>query len=171
MKKWIVIVAAMLLAMTAQAQESRMYRKGYLGSVEIGPQLSVGKNNFGGCMALLLENGGRFGNGMALSGITGAMMDLTGNLYVPLMVRGKYSILDRSISPFVSVQSGARFMIGDLNNCFTMGAAVGVDWSRFSASFGYEFAGGKIRNYYSSLGDVEELYKGHSLNLMFAVHF
>ena len=167
MKRFVALMLMLAFSIVAVAQENRMFEKGYLGSVEVGAQVAVGKRVAGSAVILQMENGYRFGDGVSLSGIFGAMMDIGTNVYIPISVRAKYSILDRKISPFVSVQTGGRFQVyGDESDrCFTMGSSVGMDWSRFSVALMYEYAAGKTGV------DVERLYKLNTISMLFAVHF
>ena len=147
MKKTVLFLLLTLCTLTLSAQESKMFRKGYRGSIEIGNYAVFGKDKFGGIAQMTLSQGYSFGNGAYIGLGFGAGVDLSGSFYVPLFMDAKYNFINGQISPFASVRTGLR--VSGLPSALSYNIALGggVDFGRFSIKLGYEYSAARTRAY------------------------
>jgi hypothetical protein len=140
MKKALLFLILTLCTLTLSAQESRMFRKGYRGSVEIGNYAIFGKDIYGGIAQLTVTQGYSFGNGAFVGLGIGVGIDPIGESYIPFYMDAKYNFIDGQVSPFASVRTGMRLGISRSFQSFNIDLGGGVDFGRFSIKLGYEFA-------------------------------
>ena len=152
MRKTLLFLLLTLCTLTLSAQESRTYRKGYRGNIEIGNYTIIGKDKYGGLAQITTSQGYSFGNGAYIGLGLGAGFDLD----------AKYNFIDNKVSPFASVRAGIRFS-PEVNEYLSYGFAIGggVDFGRYSVKLGYEYNAAKASIY--SQGRYEEIYSKPSL--------
>lgn len=162
MKKNVLLLLLSLCTLTLSAQESRTYRKGYRGNIEIGNYTIIGKDKYGGLAQITTSQGYSFGNGAYIGLGLGAGFDLGGSVYIPLFMDAKYNFIDNKVSPFASVRAGIRFS-PEVDSYLSYGFAIGggVDFGRYSVKLGYEYNAAKASIY--SQGRYEEIYSKPSL--------
>lgn len=140
MKKTLVVLFLILSCAALSAQESRMFRRGYRGNIEIGNYAVFGKDKVGGLAQLTTTQGYSFGDGAFVGAGLGAGVDLNGSLYFPLFLDAKYNFLDRRTSPFAAVRTGLRYSPDEEYISFNIALGGGVDFGRYSIRLGYEYA-------------------------------
>ena len=147
MKKTVIVLLLALGCITLSAQESRMFRRGYRGNVEIGNYAVFGKDIYGGIAQLTTTQGFSLGDGAFVGLGLGAGLDLNGELFLPVYLDAKYNFIDRNTSPFAAVRTGLRFGLDDgyVGYCISLGG--GVDFGRYTIRLGYEYSVSKITEY------------------------
>lgn len=125
-------------------QESRAYRKGYSGNVEVANMTVFGKDMYGFRFQAATTHGYNFGTGAFVGGGVGMLMDITfpQDFVFSVFFDSKYNFIKYSkVSPFVALRSGVRFMGGAhyLGNFANIGG--GADFGRFSIRLAYELSG------------------------------
>lgn len=158
---------------SVSAQQSSMFRKGYRGEVEVGGWKIMQKGFTGKGITATTTHGYRLGNGIFIGGGSGFFYSITANEFeIPIFVDGKYSILDRSVSPFLSLKIGGVTAVNGLENSFFLSPAIGLDVSRFSILFGYNYEDGVVKKRDESLSKMFSYpYEAQWLFLAFAVSF
>ena len=171
MKKILLVFVLILGCAVLSAQESRMFRKGYRGNVEIGNYAVFGKDKVGGIAQLTTTQGYSFGDGSFVGAGLGAGIDLNGDYYIPLFLDAKYNFINRPVSPFAAVRTGLR--IGPDSEYLGYGVALGggVDFGRYSIRLGYEYSVSKVTEYSRYDGYVNVYAKPNLLYCSFAFNF
>lgn len=149
MKKTFLLVVALLSCAVLSAQESRMFRKGYSGNIEIGNYAVFGKDRVGGIAQLTTTQGIRLGDGTSVGVGFGMGVDLNQELFFPLFLDAKYNFIDRRISPFAAVRTGLRYGPDDEYLSYGISLGGGVDFARHSIRIGYEYSVSSTQTYIS----------------------
>ena len=173
MKKTVLFLLLTLCTLTLSAQESKMFRKGYRGSIEIGNYAVFGKDKFGGNAQITLSQGYSFGNGAYIGLGFGLGADLKRGGYIPFFMDAKYNFIDGKVSPFASVRTGFRFS-PTASEYLSFGIALGggVDFGRFSVKLGYEYSASREVAYDTQPRVYAEYFdKPSALFCSFAVSF
>ena len=171
MKKTLVVLVLILSCAALSAQESRMFRKGYRGNIEIGNYAVFGKDKVGGIAQLTTTQGFSFGDGAFVGVGLGLGLDLNGDYYLPLFLDAKYNFLDRRTSPFACVRTGLRY--GPDSEYLSYGIALGggVDFGRHSIRLGYEYSVSATKEYAMYGGYAYAYAKPNFLYCSFAFNF
>lgn len=143
LKRLFLSVVCSLLCVSVFAQESRAFKKGYSGNVEVANMTIFGKDMYGARMQLGTTHGYSFGNGAFVGAGISVCYDVAiSHVTYATHFDAKYNFLAYSkVSPFLAMRSGIRFneMPFTLGNFVNVGG--GVDFGRFSMRLGYEFSG------------------------------
>lgn len=170
MKKTFFIVFLILSCAVLSAQESRMFRRGYRGNVEIGNYAVFGKDKVGGIAQLTTTQGFSFGDGAFVGFGLGMGVDLNQELFLPLFLDAKYNFIDRRTSPFAAVRTGLRYGPDDEYVSYGISLGGGVDFGRHSIRIGYEYSVSSMKTYV--LGEyVSQYAKPNFLFCSFAFNF
>ena len=143
LKRLFLSLVCSLLCVSVFAQESRAFKQGYSGNVEVANMTIFGKDMYGARMQFGTTHGYSFGNGAFVGAGAGLLHDITfnENFVFSVYFDSKYNFTDTKVSPFVSLRSGVRFMGGAhyLGNFANIGG--GADFGRFSVRLAYELSG------------------------------
>ena len=142
LKRLFLSLVCSLLCVSVFAQESRAFKQGYSGNVEVANMTIFGKDMYGARMQFGTTHGYNFGNGAFIGAGLGALYDIS--ITAPnftAFLDTKYNFTDNKVSPFAAVRTGVRFMGGPytLGNFVNIGG--GADFGRFSVRLGYELSG------------------------------
>lgn len=149
MKKTLFIAFLFLSCAVLSAQESRMFRRGYRGNVEIGNYAVFGKDKVGGIAQLTTTQGFSFGDGAFVGAGFGMGVDLNQEIFFPLFLDAKYNFIDRRTSPFAAVRTGLRYGLDDDYISYGISLGGGVDFGRHSIRIGYEYSVSSMQTYVS----------------------
>lgn len=147
MKKLFLFLLLVACSLTLSAQESRMFRKGYRGNLEIGNYAVFGKDKVGGLALLTTTHGYSFGDGAFVGVGLGVGADLNGSLYFPIFMDAKYNFIDGRTSPFAAIRTGLRYDPNDEYISCGIALGGGVDFGRHSVKLGYEYSVSKANDY------------------------
>lgn len=146
------LLVALLVSVPVCAQTNRSFVKGYHGNVELGNYATFGENQVGGIVMLATTHGYSTGTGMFVGAGVGYGYDIAPDMFVSsAFLDFKYNFVDTPVSPFLAARTGARFGFArDDSVGQFVSLACGVDFGRFSARVGYEYASVRQQIYLNS---------------------
>ena len=142
MKKILMIALALVGIWSAGfAQENRTWKKGYRGEVEVKMKVSVLKDVPTDNYEISTTHGYAFGEGAFL----GVGLGLNERLEIPVYFQAEYHIIDRKVSPFVSLRGGAQLSTSQ-KTIFAgfVNPSVGLDMGCFYTKLGYKVLSGRF---------------------------
>lgn len=122
-----------------KAKGSIMYRQGYRPDIELSWSSPAS-------WGISTSQGYSFGNGLYLGGGTGFAAEFESfemkdnpTYLVPVFADIKYSFINSTATPFVSLKAGSYVDVTNSGLRAYANPAVGLDAGRFSIKFGYEY--------------------------------
>ena len=170
MKKTALLFVLILSCAVLSAQESRMFRRGYRGNLEIGNYAVFGKDKVGGIAQMTTTQGFSFGDGAFVGLGLGLGVDLNGSFFFPVFLDAKYNFIDRRTSPFAAVRTGLRYGPDEEYVSYGISLGGGMDFGRYSIRVGYEYSVSKTTTYVQH-GYANQYVKPNFLFCSFAFNF
>lgn len=118
--------------------QSINYRQGYRANIELSALVPD-------TWAITSSHGYGFGNGLYLGGGVGFAAEFLPDYksaptyLTPLFVDMKYSFVDRLMTPFINLSTGAYADITNTGIRYFFSPSLGVDIGRFAIKLGYEY--------------------------------
>ncbi|MFA6591787.1 MAG: hypothetical protein WCR48_04120 [Bacteroidales bacterium] len=175
MKTRIIIVALMLVSVTAFAQKKDFYspffKQGLVGYASVGGATFVTRHTTGSEFAPSAGIGYAFGQGTYLGVGTTYYVHSGDEHTIPIFAEVRHSFLKKSlISPFADLKTGYVFTKPS-GSGFLMCPGIGVDVSRFFFEFSFSYDSGKkeLLENHSDYGKYD--YKNQLLMMSVGVSF
>lgn len=160
-------ICCLIHIVSAQAQESILYNKKHVNTVNVGTSLKYYWSSISVSRGYAFGNGLYLGTGIGIDHMSGGIDNHKNSIFIPIFADIKYSFINRKVSPFVGFKGGVLCDCTSSGIGYMLMPSIGLDLWKFSISTGFEMRNVSYRvetydnvsdNIYGDLGPVT----GHS---------